>query len=175
MMPEMGGYEFIRLYGKEADTPIIILTARVEENDRVLGLELGADDYMTKPFSMREMVARIHAVLRRTNRSPRRSDVLRVSDITLDRESHVVTVGEKPIELTPTEFGLLASLMIAPGRAFTRFELLENLQDGVTFERLERNIDVHIRNLRSKIEPDPRKPRYIETVYGIGYRFSAQN
>jgi two-component system, OmpR family, alkaline phosphatase synthesis response regulator PhoP len=172
MMPEMGGYEFMRLYGKEADTPIMILTARVEENDRVLGLELGADDYMTKPFSMREMVARIHAILRRAKKSMPKSEVLRAADILLDQDGHQVSVGERPVDLTPSEFDLLAALMSAPGRVFTRYELLERLQDGVAFEGVERNIDVHIRNLRTKVEPDPRNPRYIETVYGVGYRFA---
>jgi two-component system alkaline phosphatase synthesis response regulator PhoP len=172
MMPEMGGYEFMRLYSKEADTPIMILTARVEENDRVLGLEMGADDYMTKPFSMREMVARIHAILRRARKSAVSSDLLRAADIALDRDGHLVSVGEKSIDLTPSEFDLLAALMSAPGRVFSRYELLEELQDGIAFEGVERNIDVHVRNLRTKIEPDPRNPHYIETVYGVGYRFT---
>jgi DNA-binding response OmpR family regulator len=172
MMPEMGGYEFMRLYAKESDTPIMILTARIEENDRVLGLELGADDYMTKPFSMREMVARIRAILRRARRGAPKSEILRALDIVLDRDGHLVTVGDTQIDLTPSEFDLLAALMATPGRVYSRYELLEQLQDGIAFEGVERNIDVHIRNLRTKIEPDPRKPRYIETVYGVGYRFT---
>jgi DNA-binding response OmpR family regulator len=173
MMPEMGGYEFMRLYGKEADTPIIILTAKIEESDRVLGLELGADDYITKPFSMRELVARIHAVLRRTRKGIPKSAILRAADIELDHEDHTVTVGQTPVDLTPSEFNLLAALMTAPGRVFSRSELLEEVQDGIAFEGVERTIDVHIRNLRTKIEPDPGSPRYIQTVYGVGYRFSA--
>jgi len=172
MMPEMGGYEFMRLYSREADTPIMILTARMEENDRVLGLELGADDYMTKPFSLREMVARIHAILRRVKKSAVKTDVLRAADIVLDRDGHQVLVGDRAVDLTPSEFDLLAALMSAPGRVFTRYELLERLQDGVAFEGVERNIDVHIRNLRTKIETDPRNPHYVETVYGVGYRFA---
>jgi DNA-binding response OmpR family regulator len=172
MMPEMGGYEFMRLYSKEADTPIMILTARLEENDRVLGLELGADDYITKPFSMRELVARIRAILRRVRKGAAKSEVLRAADIVLDRDGHQVIVAEHSVNLTPSEFGLLAALMSAPGRVFSRYELLERLQDGVAFEGVERNIDVHIRNLRTKIEPDPRSPRYVETVYGVGYRFA---
>jgi len=166
----MDGYEFMRLYSKERKTPVIMLTAKVEENDRVLGLELGADDYVTKPFSMRELAARVRAVLRRTAGTPSEPDVLRAADITLDRAGRVVTVGDRHVELTPSEFNLLAALMSSPGRAFSRLDLLERVQ-GTDFEGYERTIDVHIRNLRTKIEPDPRHPRYIETVYGVGYRF----
>ena len=172
MMPEMDGYEFLRVYSREADTPIIILTARLEENDKVLGLELGADDYVTKPFSMRELTARIRAVLRRAGRQPSEGEILRVADIMLDRSNRVVTVGEEQVtNLTPSEFGLLAALMSAPGRVFSRNELLICLQ-GDAFEGYERTIDVHVRNLRSKIEPDSHRPRYVETVYGVGYRFA---
>ncbi len=173
MMPEMGGYEFMRVYGREADTPIIILTAKLEENDKVLGLELGADDYITKPFSMRELTARIRAVLRRVEKHAAPPDILRAADIELDRVGRVVLVGENQVDLTPTEFDLLATLMAAPGRAFTRLELLERLQ-GSAYEGYERTIDVHIRNLRAKIEPNADEPRYIETVYGVGYRFAPQ-
>ena len=173
MMPEMGGYEFMRVYGKEADTPIVILTAKPEENDKVLGLELGADDYITKPFSMRELTARVRAVLRRVGKQHLEQDVIRVADITLDRVGRVVTVGESAVDLTPSEFELLATLMAAPGRAFSRLELLDRLQ-GAAFEGYERTIDVHIRNLRAKIEEEPSKPRYVETVYGVGYRFAPQ-
>jgi DNA-binding response OmpR family regulator len=171
MMPEMGGYEFMRAYTREADTPTIILTARLEENDRVLGLELGADDYVTKPFSMRELTARIRAVLRRVSKPALETDLLRAADITLDRAGRVVTVGERPVDLTPSEFELLAALMAAPGRAFSRLELLERLQ-GAAYEGYERTIDVHIRNLRAKIEPEGGERQYIETVYGVGYRFA---
>jgi two-component system, OmpR family, alkaline phosphatase synthesis response regulator PhoP len=173
MMPEMGGYDFIRVYKKEADTPIIILTAKIEENDRILGLEMGADDYITKPFSMREMVARIHAVLRRAARGETGADIVRAADITLDRRGHLVMIGSKTADLTPTEFDLLAALMSSPGRAFSRNTLIEQIQDGIAIDGIERTIDVHIRNLRTKIEPDPSNPRYIETVYGVGYRFTA--
>jgi DNA-binding response OmpR family regulator len=148
-----------------------MLTAKVEENDRVLGLELGADDYVTKPFSPRELAARVRAVLRRAERESSEGALLRSGDLTLDEGGHRVTVGEQPVELTPTEFELLAILMRTPGRAFSRGELLDRLQGGA-LEGYERTIDVHIRNLRSKIEPDPRQRRYIETVYGIGYRFA---
>jgi two-component system alkaline phosphatase synthesis response regulator PhoP len=172
MMPEMDGYEFMRLHRKEADTPVIMLTAKLEENDRVLGLEIGADDYVTKPFSMRELVARVRAVLRRTDKNAVESEVLRAADIVVDRSGHLVVVGDVYVDLTPSEFDLLVALMSAPGRAFSRFELLERLRRGLAFEGVERTIDVHIRNLRAKIEPDPGNPRYIETVYGVGYRFA---
>jgi two-component system alkaline phosphatase synthesis response regulator PhoP len=170
MMPEMGGYEFLRLYRKERDTPVILLTAKLEESDKVLGLELGADDYVTKPFGMRELVARIRAVLRRTGQSAASDEVLRAADIILDKGSRSVQVGGRAVRLTPTEFGLLAMLMATPGRVFSRSVLLEQVQ-GSTSESVERTIDVHVRNLRTKIEPDPSNPRYIETVHGIGYRF----
>ena len=172
MMPNMGGYEFIRKYGKDGRAPIIVLTARLEENDKVLGLELGADDYITKPFSPRELAARVRAVLRRATQQPAEPDQLRVADVTLDRNGRTVTVAERPVSLTPSEFDLLAALMASPGWAFSRLELLDRLQ-GMAHEGYERTIDVHIRNLRSKIEPDARNPRYIETVFGIGYRFAA--
>jgi DNA-binding response OmpR family regulator len=172
MMPEMGGYEFLRAHSKERDTPVVILTAKLEENDKVLGLELGADDYVTKPFSMRELTARVRAVLRRAGDKEPEADILRAADITLDQVGRVVTVGETRVELTPSEFDLLAVLMSAPGRAFSRVDLLDRLQ-GAAFEGYERTIDVHVRNLRAKIEPEPSSPRYVETVYGIGYRFAA--
>jgi len=173
MMPEMGGFEFLRRYNRESNTPVIILTAKLEENDKVLGLELGADDYITKPFSMRELAARVRAVLRRMEKSSLEQDVLRLADITLDRLGRAVTVGDRLVDLTPSEFELLATFMAAPGRAFTRLELLDRLQ-GTAFEGYERTIDVHIRNLRTKIEADDARPRYVETVYGVGYRFAPQ-
>jgi two-component system alkaline phosphatase synthesis response regulator PhoP len=174
MMPEMGGYDFLRAHSRERDTPVIILTAKLEENDKVLGLELGADDYVTKPFSMRELAARVRAVLRRAGDKPPETEVLRVADITLDQASRVVSVGETQVDLTPSEFDLLAVFMSAPGRAFSRSDLLDRLQ-GIAIEGYERTIDVHIRNLRTKIEPDPAHPRYIRTVYGIGYRLVADD
>ncbi|MEM7127177.1 MAG: response regulator transcription factor [Chloroflexota bacterium] len=170
MMPEMGGYEFISLYRQESNTPIICLTAKLEESDKVIGLELGADDYVTKPFGMRELVARVRAVLRRGASDTRVSDVLRVSDIVVDRDTRQVTVADQPIRLTPSEFELLAALMSSPGRVFSRMDLLENLP-GEAFEGAERTVDVHIRHLRKKIDPDTKNPRYIETVFGVGYRF----
>jgi DNA-binding response OmpR family regulator len=170
MMPEMGGYEFLRLHRKERETPVILLTAKVEESDKVLGLELGADDYVTKPFGMRELVARIRAVLRRTGQEAPADEVLRAADIVLDKGRRSVQVGGQPVRLTPSEFDLLAVLMAAPGRVLSRAVLLEQVQ-GSAYEGVERTVDVHIRNLRAKIEPDPSAPRYVETVFGVGYRF----
>jgi DNA-binding response OmpR family regulator len=175
MMPEMGGYEFMRAYSREADTPIIILTAKLEENDKVLGLELGADDYVTKPFSPRELTARVRAVLRRLEKgNTGEQEMLRQGEITLDRAGRITTVAGQTVDLTPSEFDLLSTLMATPGRVFSRLELLDRLQ-GVGYEGYERTIDVHIRNLRTKIEPDPSNPNYIETVYGSGYRFSVKH
>jgi two-component system alkaline phosphatase synthesis response regulator PhoP len=161
----------MRLFTRESNTPIIILTAKIEENERVLGLELGADDYMTKPFSLRELTARVRAVLRRMEKLTVEQDILRVADITIDRAGRVVKVGNRQVDLTPSEFDLLATLIAAPGRAFSRLELLDRLQ-GTAFEGYERTIDVHIRNLRAKIEADASNPKYVETVYGVGYRFA---
>ena len=174
MMPEMGGYDFMRLHSREADTPVIVLTAKLEENDKVLGLELGADDYVTKPFSPRELAARVRAVLRRAEKQSAGADLLRLGEICLDRVAHATTLAGQLIDLTPSEFELLATLMAAPGRVFSRLELLDRLQ-GTAYEGYERTIDVHIRNLRTKIEPDPSNPHYIETVYGTGYRFAVQD
>ena len=173
MMPEMGGYEFMQKHKQERGTPIILLTAKLEESDKVLGLELGADDYITKPFSMRELVARIRAVLRRAEKQAQPSEVLEAHGLSLDKASRLVRLEGKSVDLTPSEFDLLATLMAWPGRAFSRGELLDRLQ-GTSFDGVERTIDVHIRNLRTKIEPEPSQPRYIETVFGVGYRFSAE-
>mgnify|MGYP001766498610 CR=1 FL=1 len=171
MMPEMSGYEFIKVYRKERETPIILLTAKLDETDKVLGLELGADDYVTKPFGMKELVARINAVLRRASRTPPEAETLTIGDIHLDRESRNVTVDGVPASLTPSEFDLLYVLMSTPGRVYSRSELLLKLQ-GTTFEGVERTIDVHIRNLRTKIENDPSNPQYIQTVFGVGYKIA---
>ncbi len=172
MMPEMSGYEFLQAYRKERNAPVILLTAKLEESDKVLGLELGADDYVIKPFGMRELVARIRAVLRRVGQAPPH-DVLRVAEVVLDKSERIVKVNDAPVRLTPSEFELLAVLMSAPGHVFSRAALLERLQ-GIAFESIERTVDVHIRNLRMKIEPKPSEPRYIETVFGVGYRFRAE-
>jgi DNA-binding response OmpR family regulator len=173
MMPEMDGFEFMRQHRKERETPIILLTAKVDENDKVLGLELGADDYVTKPFSPRELTSRIRAVLRRSGQNLPQADVLRLGSVTLDRNNHLVTVDEAVVDLTPSEFDLLAALMSAPGKTFSRMELLDQIQD-TAFVGYARTIDVHIKNLRAKIEEESRQPRYIETVYGVGYRWTAR-
>jgi DNA-binding response OmpR family regulator len=171
MMPEMGGYEFMRSYSREADTPVVILTAKIDENDKVLGLELGADDYVTKPFSPRELTARVRAVLRRVEKQTSTPEIVRIGAIELDWTSRTTTVNGQAVELTPSEFALLGTLMGSPGRVFSRMELLDRIQ-GAAYEGYERTIDVHVRNLRSKIEQDASSPHYIETVYGAGYRFS---
>ena len=173
MMPEMGGYDFIRLFAQESDAPIIVLTARLEESDKVIGLELGADDYVTKPFGVQELIARIRAVLRRSRQQTRLPEILRAAEITLDRTGRTVTVRGDSVALTPSEFDLLETFMLSPGRAFSRLDLLESVS-GNAYEGYERTIDVHIRNLRTKIEPVPSDPRYIQTVYGMGYRFAPQ-
>lgn len=171
MMPELGGYDFLRAFSKDSDTPVIFLTARVDDTEKILGLELGADDYITKPFNTREMIARVRAVLRRTQKGQITPDLLRASDIVLDRAQFTVRVGERYVELTRTEFEILATLMASCGQVFSRLDLLDRMS-GRDFEGYERTIDVHIRNLRAKIEPDPRRPIYVETVYGMGYRFA---
>jgi DNA-binding response OmpR family regulator len=171
MMPQMGGYEFMRAFRKEAGTPVIMLTAKIEDTDKILGLELGADDYVAKPFNVRELTARVRAVLRRTHKGVSEPDLLRAADIVLDRTSATVKVGERYVDLTPSEFEILATLMAAQGQVFSRLDLLDRMS-GKAYEGYERTIDVHIRNLRSKIERDPKHPRYVETVYGMGYRFA---
>ncbi len=170
MMPEMSGNEFMRIFSKEAEVPVIMLTARVEDQDKILGLELGADDYVTKPFNVRELTARVRAVLRRGQRAAAEAELLRAADIILDRAKMTVSVAGREVDLTRSEFELLALLMSSPGRVFSRLDLLDRMS-GDAYEGYERTIDVHIRNLRSKIETDPKHPRYVETVYGMGYRF----
>ena len=170
MLPEMDGWDVCRALRKESDVPIIMLTARVEESDKLVGLELGADDYVTKPFSPRELVARVRSVLRRAQGLPSKPERISQGDITIDLSRHAVDVRGESVDLTPTEFDLLATLMEDPGRAFTRSQLLELVQ-GYAYEGYERTIDVHIKNLRQKVEADPRSPRYVKTVYGIGYKF----
>jgi DNA-binding response OmpR family regulator len=173
MMPNLDGFEFLKIYRKEHGVPIILLTARLAETDKVLGLELGADDYVTKPFGMQELVARIRAVLRRASASGSAlsADVVRLGELLVNRNAHSVMISGQAVALTPSEFALLATLLESPGRVFSRELLLERLQ-GHDYEGIERTIDVHIRNLRKKIEPDPTQPRYIRTVFGIGYRAS---
>ena len=173
MMPEMDGYTFMRAHRAEQNTPIILLTARVDDEEKVIGLEIGADDYITKPFHPRELVARVRAVLRRVGGTEPAAKSLQAADIRLDRETRQVKVRDRFVDLTPSEFDLLAALMTSPGRVFSRLDLLDIIQ-GVRYEGYERTIDTHIKNLRSKIEADAREPRYIETVYGIGYRFARE-
>lgn len=172
MMPEMDGFGFMREYQREGSAPIIALTARIDEMDKVLGLEMGADDYVTKPFSPRELVARVRALLRRSGGGPAQPDVARAGDLLLDRGAHTVTARGEEYELTPMEFGLLNALMSNPGRAYSRMELLERTQ-GFAYDGYERTVDVHIKNLRKKIEEDPTNPQYLLTVFGVGYRFNA--
>jgi len=171
MMPHMNGFEFIRTFRKESNAPIILLTAKIEETEKVFGLGLGADDYITKPFSMAELVARIDAVLRRSGKIDDPNQILEFEDIKLFPERFEVRKKGDEIDLTPTEFQLLRIMAESPGRVFTRKQLLRKIQ-GESFEILEKTINVHIRNLRVKIEDDPSNPRYIQTVFGIGYRFN---
>ncbi|MDW8069731.1 MAG: response regulator transcription factor [Anaerolineae bacterium] len=169
MLPGMDGFEICRMLRRESGVPIIILTARVEEEDRVVGLELGADDYITKPFSPRELVARVRAVLRRAQGEVAPPAVIRIGDLVIDLDRREVRAGGREVHLTPTEFELLATMARHPGRVFTRLQLLEQVQ-GVAYEGYERTIDAHIKNLRQKIEPDPKNPQYVLTVYGVGYK-----
>jgi two-component system alkaline phosphatase synthesis response regulator PhoP len=168
-MPEMDGYEFLRQYRRESRTPVLIITAREDEADAVLGLELGADDYVVKPFRMRELVARIRAAIRRASADQGEAQ-LRGGDIVLDPTSYAVTVRGEPVALTPLEFGLLRMLMSAPGRVLSREQISDRLgEEG--FTGLERTLNVHVRNLRAKVELDPAQPTHVETVFGVGYRF----
>jgi DNA-binding response OmpR family regulator len=171
MLPEVDGLDVCRALRKESNVPIIMLTARVEETDRLIGLELGADDYVTKPFSPREVVARVRAVLRRTRPDPEQGfdETLRVGELMLDTARRALTVAGRRVELTPSEFEVLRAMMRSPGRVFTRAQLLEAAQ-GTAYEGYERTIDTHIKNLRQKIEDAPRRPEYLLTVHGVGYR-----
>jgi DNA-binding response OmpR family regulator len=170
-LPAIDGLDVARVLRRESDVPIIMLTARVEESDRLAGLEIGADDYVTKPFSPRELVARVKAVLRRSDVTASRGDVFTVSDLTFDVPKVRLTRGLNAIELTATEFQLLATLARQPGRVFTRAQLLDAIH-GLEVDAFERAIDTHIKNIRRKIEPDTRNPMYVLTVYGIGYKFA---
>jgi DNA-binding response OmpR family regulator len=173
LMPQMDGFEFLRRYRREKQTPVIVITAKEEETDAVLGLELGADDYIIKPFRMRELVSRLRAVLRRQESASDPNRVLSAGDLSLDPATHTVSVRGAAADLTPFEFDLLALLMSAPGRVFTREHISVKLADS-GFAGLERTLNVHIRNLRAKIELNPAEPEYIETVFGVGYRFRAE-
>jgi DNA-binding response OmpR family regulator len=169
-LPDMDGFDVARELRRHSSLPIIMLTARGDESDRIIGLELGADDYVTKPFSPRELVARVRAVLRRGEHADDPQHPFSVGDVTIDPARLQVKVGERAVELTATEFELVAHLARSPGRVFTRMQLLD-LIHGTALEGYERAIDAHIKNLRRKIEPDPRQPAYVLTVYGVGYRF----
>ena len=168
-LPEIDGLDVARTLRSETSVPIVMLTGRSEESDKLVGLELGADDYITKPFSPKELVARVRAVLRRATRPRADADVIHVGDLVLDVPRLRTTVGGRVIDLTPTEFQLLATMAREPGRVFTRSQLLDAVH-GVAFESYERAIDAHIKNVRRKLEPEPSTPRYVLTVYGVGYR-----
>ncbi len=172
-LPHVDGWEVCRQIRHEADTPIIMLTARSEESDKLIGLELGADDYVTKPFSPREVTARVRVVLRRSRGQVQPPPILRADTLILDLEAHTATKDNKPLDLTPTEYDILAAFMRHPGQAFTRLQLVEAAQ-GMAYEGYERVMDQHIKNLRAKVGDDARTPRFIETVFGVGYRFSAE-
>lgn len=169
-LPGMDGLDVAREIRRKADTPIIMLTARVDEADQLVGLELGADDYVTKPFSPRIVVARVRALLRRLSPDAEPAQILQVADLKIDLDAHILERDGEMIDLTPTEFSILSTLASQPGRAFKRGQILEASQ-GYAFEGYERSIDAHIKNLRAKLEPNPKAPIYIETVFGVGYRF----
>lgn len=173
LMPGIDGLEVARRIRKKSEVPIIMLTARADEVDRVTGLELGADDYVVKPFSARELVSRVRAVLRRTEHGLPRPEIIEAGELRLDLSRRQVWVSEQPADLTTMEFDLLAFMMQHPGRVFTRLQLLEAVR-GTAYESFDRAIDAHMKRLRQKIEPNPKKPRYIVTVYGVGYKFEAQ-
>ena len=170
-LPTLDGLDVARAIRKTSNVPIVMLTGRDDEADRVAGLELGADDYVTKPFSPKELVARVRAVLRRAEIATSPTDVVTVDDVTLDVPRMAVHAGERSVDLTATEFQLVLVMARAPGRVFTRSQLLDAVH-GVAFESFERAIDAHVKNIRRKLEPDPRAPRYILTVHGVGYRFA---
>ena len=171
-LPGLDGLDVARALRRDSDVPILMLTARTDEADRIVGLELGADDYVTKPFSPRELVARVRAILRRTEIATTLADApIRILDVELDPARLRVSIAGRPIDLTRTEFALLATLARRPGRVFTRSQLLDAIH-GVAFEAYERAIDGHVKNLRRKLEPDPAHPRYLLTVHGVGYRFA---
>jgi two-component system alkaline phosphatase synthesis response regulator PhoP len=170
-LPGMDGLDVCRELRRDSDVPIIMLTARVEETDRLIGLELGADDYITKPFSPRELVARVRAVLRRVRGGVRTPGLIRAGDLEIDLRGHSVARAGESIHLTRTEFNLLAALAQHPGQTLTRAQLLDRLH-GVAYDGYDRSIDAHVKNLRRKLESDPSEPRYVLTVYGVGYKFA---
>lgn len=174
MMPEMDGWQAARMIRKESDVPLFFLTARVDDFDQITGLEIGADDYVTKPFSPRVVVARVHALLRRAyGELMAEAQIWRMGALELNAETRLVTLNGERVDLTPSEFSILQALISRPGRVFTRMELLDHIQ-GEAYAGYERTIDVHVKNLRLKIEADTRNPQYIETVYGVGYRMRTE-
>jgi two-component system alkaline phosphatase synthesis response regulator PhoP len=170
-LPGLDGLDVTRELRKQSEVPIIMLTARSDESDKLVGLELGADDYITKPFSPKELVARVRTVLRRMEKTSARTEIIQAGDLTLDLARMRVEAGGREVMLTPTEFQVLAALAGQPGRVFTRAQLLETVQ-GVAIESYERAIDAHNKNIRRKIEPNLRRPRYILMIYGVGYKFA---
>jgi len=170
-LPGRDGLDVAREIRRWSDTPIVMLTARGDETDRIVGLEIGADDYVVKPFSPKELVARVRAVLRRTRTAARGDEIVRAGDVEIDTAKMRVNVGGIQVDLTPTEFQLLVTLAREPGRVFTRSQLLDAVH-GVAIESYERAIDAHVKNIRRKIEPTPGSPRYVMTVHGVGYRFA---
>jgi len=175
MMPEMDGWSVARQIRKESDVPLLFLTARVDETDQLIGLEIGADEYMTKPFSPRLVAARVRALLRRAyGELASEATVWRLREVEVNADTRIVTVRGQRIDLTPSEFGIMQALIARPGRVFTRMELLDHIQ-GEAYAAYERTVDVHVKNVRAKIEVDARNPEYIETVYGVGYRMRPEH
>lgn len=173
MLPGIDGYEVCRRVRKESDVPIIMLTARDEETDRLMGLDIGADDYVAKPFSPREIVARAKAILRRVQKVPVKNELITVGRIRIDPERFEIRVDDKVLDVTPTEFKLLEFLVSNAGRVYSRLQLVERVQ-GYSFEGYERTIDAHIKNIRKKIGDNPKAPEMVKTVYGIGYKFTGE-
>ncbi|MCY7302896.1 MAG: response regulator transcription factor [Thermoleophilia bacterium] len=175
MLPDRSGEDMCREIRARSDVPILMLTAKASEEERITGLAIGADDYLTKPFSPRELVGRVRAILRRTQPDMPLVELVSLADgaLQIDTVQHVVRRDGQPVELTPNEYRLLQTLARYPGRAYSRFELINQVQ-GYDYEGYERTIDAHVKNLRKKIEPDPKHPRYVETVFGVGYRLSKE-
>jgi DNA-binding response OmpR family regulator len=170
-LPNIDGLDVIRALRMGSNVPVVVVTARADEADRIVGLELGADDYVVKPFSPKELVARVRAVLRRTESARLGAEIIRTGDLTLDIPRREVRIEDRAIVLTATEFDLLHALARQPGRVFTRGQLLEAIH-GVAFESYERAIDAHVKNIRRKLEPEPQRPRFLLTVHGVGYKLA---
>ena len=173
-LPGMDGLDVCRTIRRQSDVPILMLTARVEETDKLIGLEIGADDYVIKPFSPREVVARVRSILRRSSTGPAKKEILQIGDLEINLEDHTVVISGRQVELTPTEFEILVVLARQPKRVFSRLQIMEQAQ-GSAFEGYERTIDAHIKNIRLKIEPNPRKPVHIHTVFGVGYKLEMRD